>query len=89
MINRGTECIIAKTFDDLAVQFRYDDVYNNICVLINLHLSRIPDKGNIYSIKFSSNYEILSLQTSQNSIDFIQFKNGQPTDLSFTHRLKV
>ncbi|KAH7645289.1 regulator of MON1-CCZ1 complex protein bulli isoform X2 [Dermatophagoides farinae] len=47
----------------------------------------IQDRGNIFSIKFSPNYEILSLQRSVEYVEFFLFKNDQPQEF-FTHKLK-
>nr|XP_027201920.1 regulator of MON1-CCZ1 complex-like [Dermatophagoides pteronyssinus] len=47
----------------------------------------IQDRGNIFSIKFSPNYEILSLQRSTEFVEFFLFKNNQPQEI-FTHKLK-
>ena len=88
VINRGAEGIVVKGSDDLTLKFwcvltmcEFD------CALLTIDDS-LQDRGNIHSIKFSPTFEILSLQRSQNYIEFVIFKNGQPVDI-FSHTLKV
>ncbi|OTF72708.1 hypothetical protein BLA29_008794, partial [Euroglyphus maynei] len=72
VIDRGSEAIIVKNPDG----FKKIEKFFSI-----------QDRGNIFSIKFSPNYEILSLQRSAEFVEFFLFKNDQPQEI-FTHKLK-
>lgn len=64
---------------------------NNLFNFRNSNLQpiiRLENKSEILSIKFSPDYQILSVQRSSNTIDFINFTNGLPAS-EFSHSAKV
>lgn len=48
----------------------------------------LEDKGEIISIKFSSNFNILAVQQSQESVNFINFQNGLPSGRPYSQSCK-
>ncbi|GAB6023103.1 hypothetical protein CHUAL_007191 [Chamberlinius hualienensis] len=49
---------------------------------------RIEDKGPVISVKFSPNKEILAIQRSKSSVDFLNIQNGEPDNLEYSQICK-